>query len=143
MGGHTLRITADTNILVRAAIEDDPEQMRRAQDILRDAELVALTLPALCEFVWVARRGYRRRPGEILVSLRRLISAANAVIDLPAVEAGLAMLDAGGDFADGVIAFAGRQLGGPVFASFDRRAVDLIRASGGEAQLLAAANDAS
>jgi hypothetical protein len=46
------------------------------------------------------------------------------------------MLDAGGDFADGVIAFAGRQMGGAVFASLGRQAVELVKAAGGEAQLL-------
>jgi predicted nucleic-acid-binding protein len=131
-----LRITADTNILVRAAVEDDRAQTQRAQDILHKAEVVALTLPALCEFVWVARSGYRRSPREILTSLRRLVTAANVVIDRPAVEAGLAMLDAGGDFADGVIAFTGRQLGGAVFASFDRKAISLVSAAGGETHLL-------
>jgi predicted nucleic-acid-binding protein len=58
------------------------------------------------------------------------------MFDAPAVEAGLAMLDAGGDFADGVIAFTGRQLGGNVFASFDRQAVELVSATGGETHLL-------
>jgi predicted nucleic-acid-binding protein len=133
-----LKITADTNVLVRAAIDDDPTQTQRAQDLLRDAEIVVLTLPALCEFVWVARRGYRRSPDEIVASLRHLISAENIVMEERAVEAGLAMLDAGGDFADGVIAFAGRQLGGAVFASFDRRAIELVARSGGETQLLGA-----
>jgi hypothetical protein len=36
----------------------------------------------------------------------------NIVLDRPAVEAGLAVLDAGGDFADGVIAYEGTWLGG-------------------------------
>jgi hypothetical protein len=49
-----------------------------------------------------------------------------------ACDAGLAILEAGGDFADGVIAFDGRRLGGAVFVSFDRRAVALIERSGGE-----------
>lgn len=39
------------------------------------------------------------------------------VTDLPAVEAGLTPLRAGGDFADGVIAHQGEALGGTVFAS--------------------------
>lgn len=131
-----MKVTVDTNVLIRAAVDDHPEQTQRAQEMLRDAEVVALTLPALCEFVWVARSGYQRSRREIRESLRNLISAENAVMDLPAVEAGLAVLDAGGDFADGVIAFTGRQLGGSVFASFDRRAVELIAAAGGEASLL-------
>jgi len=47
-----------------------------------------------------------------------------------------ALLEAGGDFADGVIAFEGRRLGGDVFISFDRRAVAMITAGGGKARLL-------
>ena len=44
----------------------------------------------------------------------------------------------GGDFADGIIAFDGRRLGGTVFVSFDRRAVALVERNGGEALLLPA-----
>ena len=49
------------------------------------------------------------------------------------------MLGAGGDFADGVIAFDGRRLGGTVFASFDRGATELIAANGGETRRLSGA----
>jgi hypothetical protein len=52
------------------------------------------------------------------------------------VEAGLVILERGGDFADGVIAFEGRRAGGLVFTSFDRDGVELIDASGGETRLL-------
>lgn len=50
--------------------------------------------------------------------------------DRPAVEAGLTIMAAGGDFADGVIAFDGRRLGGEIFASFDRRATSLVAEQG-------------
>ena len=46
------------------------------------------------------------------------------------------MLDAGGDFADGVIAYEGSWLGAETFVSFDRRAVKLLEAQGKSAQLL-------
>jgi predicted nucleic acid-binding protein len=131
-----VRITADTNILVRAAIGDDPAQARLAREILRESEMVVVTLPVLCEFVWVVSRGYRRRADEIVESLRRLLAAATVSVDWPAVEAGLDLLAAGGDFADGVIAFEGRRLGGTVFASFDSEAVALIAAAGAETRLL-------
>jgi predicted nucleic-acid-binding protein len=134
-----MRATADTNILVRAAVVDDPDQARQAQDLLRDAEVVGLTLSALCEFVWVVARGYRRKAGDIAEAIRTLVGSPNVRVDRLAVEAGLAMLEAGGDFADGVIAFDGRRLGGSVFASFDRKAVELVAAGGGEAYLLASA----
>ncbi len=131
-----MRIAADTNILVRAAVNDDPNQARQALELLNEAETVALTLPALCEFVWVIRRGYRQPAGDVANAIRRLIAPQTAVFDRLAVEAGLAMLEAGGDFADGVIAFEGRRLGGPVFASFDRKAVELVATAGGETHLL-------
>ncbi|MGO3123578.1 MAG: hypothetical protein ACTIKR_06105 [Advenella sp.] len=54
----------------------------------------------------------------------------------PAVEAGLLMLEAGGDFADGVIAYEGNWLGGETFVSFDKLAVKLLMEQGEAAQLL-------
>jgi predicted nucleic-acid-binding protein len=136
MGRTPLRITADTNVLVRAAVADDPQQARLAADVLRDAEIVAVTLPTLCELVWVLARGYKREAREIIEAIRRLVESATVRVDRPAVGAGLAVLEAGGDFADGVIAFEGRRLGGTVFTSFDRAATELIAATGGETHLL-------
>jgi predicted nucleic-acid-binding protein len=46
------------------------------------------------------------------------------------------MLDAGGDFADGVIAFEGLALGADKFLSFDKNAVDLLVGQGMPAELL-------
>ncbi len=53
-----MRVTADTNLLVRVLVQDDPEQARAAMDLLRRAELVALPLPVFCELVWVLKRLY-------------------------------------------------------------------------------------
>jgi predicted nucleic-acid-binding protein len=136
MGRPAVRITADTNVLVRAAVLDDPLQARIAADTLTRAEIVAVPLPVLCEFVWVLLRRYGRSAGEIAASIRDLAESPNIRVDRPAVDAGLAVLEVGGDFADGVIAFDGRRLGGLVFTSFDRKAVELIAATGAEAQLL-------
>jgi predicted nucleic-acid-binding protein len=131
-----VRITADTNILVRAAVIDDPAQAVMAVDLLRNADVIAVTLPALCEFAWVLGRGYQWSAIEIHGFIETLIRSPTVLIDRPAVEAGLTLLAAGGDFADGVIAFDGRRRGGEVFASFDRRAVDLVAAQGGKTRLL-------
>src|SRR5436190_18196735 len=138
MGRPAVRITADTNVLVRAVIGDDPHQARIAAEALVGAEIVAVPLPALCEFVWVLLRRYARNTAEVAASIRALADSTNVRLDRPAVEAGLAVLEAGGDFADGVIAFEGRRLGGSMFASFDRRAVELIAATGAETHLLPA-----
>ena len=47
-----------------------------------------------------------------------------------AVASGMAFAEAGGDFADGVIAFEGQRLGGEVFASFDRTANRIMHEQG-------------
>jgi predicted nucleic-acid-binding protein len=132
-----VRITADTNVLVRAMTDDDARQSRVARNVLARAEMVALTLPTLCELVWVLSRGYKIPAGEIAEGLRRLIDAANVVVNRPAAEAGLAHLEAGGDFADGAIAFEGAGLGADTFVSFDKSAVKLALAQGLNAKLLA------
>ena len=132
-----MRITADTNVLVRAITEDHEHQSRAAQTALKKAELVAIPIPALCELVWVLSQGYRIRSSEIAEAIRRLINGANVVVNRPAAEAGLALLDAGGDFADGVIAYEGKWLGADTFISFDKRAVKLMEEQGESARLLA------
>jgi predicted nucleic-acid-binding protein len=98
--------------------------------------MVALALPALCELVWVLSRGYKTPPGEIAEAIRRLINGANVAVNRPAAEAGLALLDVGGDFADGVIAYEGSWLGAETFISFDKQAVKLIEAQGESVSLL-------
>ena len=131
-----MKITADTNLLVRVIVGDDVRQARSAQVALADAELVALPLPALCEFVWVLSSLYRIPYRDIAMALRRLIDVDNVALDRQAVEAGLRQLEDGGDFADGVIAFEGSRLGADEFVSFDRKAVRLVEAAGRSARLL-------
>ncbi len=131
-----MKITADTNLLVRALVGDDARQSRRAQAALEKAELVALTVPALCELAWVLSQGYKIPAADIIAAVLALVSASNVVCDRPAVEAGLALLEAGGDFADGVIAYEGQWLGADTFLSFDKKAVKLIETRGGSARLL-------
>ncbi len=58
------------------------------------------------------RRVYRFSSAECSNAIRALISSRSVVVDRPAVELGLSLLDAGGDFADGVIAMAGSASGG-------------------------------
>src|SRR5258706_4936906 len=128
-----MKITADTNVLVRAIIGDNARQSKAAQAALKSADVVALAIPALCELVWVLSQGYKIPQREVAEAIRRLMNGANVVVNRPAVEAGLALLDAGGDFADGVIAYEGNWLGADAFVSFDKKAVKLIEARGGAA----------
>ena len=131
-----MNVTVDTNVLVRAVMQDDVNQARVAADLLTEADSIAVPLPCLCEFVWVLLRVYGLQPEDIAIAIHRLLSAANVAVNRPAVEAGLALLEAGGDFADGIIAYEGRWLGGDTFVSFDRQAVALLGAQGYAARLL-------
>lgn len=131
-----MKIAADTNILLRAIVGDDREQRRLAQAALEKADVVALPMPALCEFVWVLRRRYGVTAADAATAVRGLLSADNVITNYPAAAAGLAQLDAGGDFADGVIAYEGAWLGADTFVSFDREAVKLLEQRGVAARLL-------
>ena len=131
-----MKITVDTNILVRAVVHDDKRQADLAARLLRSAELIAVALPCLCEFVWVLRRVYGFPASDVAEALRTLLAAQNLETNRPAVEQGLAMLEAGGDFADGAIAYEGRWLGGETFVSFDRTAVEKLIRIGEPAELV-------
>lgn len=131
-----MKVAVDTNVLIRAVVRDDAAQANVAAKILTDAELIAVATPCLCEFVWVLLRVYDFQPSDATTAIRALLAAANVETNRPAVEAGLSVLDAGGDFADGVIAYEGNWLGGETFVSFDKKAVALLRAQGQPARLL-------
>lgn len=131
-----MRMTADANVLVRAIVADEPKQARVAQSALASAELIAVTPTTLCELVWVLSRGYGIPLADIAAAIRRLIGSANVEVNRAAVEAGLAMLNEGGDFADGVIAFEGAALGATTFASFDKEAVKRLKKLGRSSLLL-------
>ena len=131
-----MKVAVDTNVLVRAVVGDDVAQARVAAKVLTDAKLVAVALPCLCEFVWVLRKVYGLQAGDIAVAIRALLAAANVQVNRPAADAGLSMLEAGGDFADGVIAYEGNWLGGETFVSFDKQAVAMLIAAHHPARLL-------
>lgn len=125
-----MKIVADTNILLRFVLADDPEQYKLALDIMEKSEAVVMTNHALCEMVWVLRSHYGvSRPG-IAATIRGLLETRNVLLDSAAVKAGLATLEAGADFADGVIAYEGRWFGGETFVSFDKKAVDVLTKMG-------------
>jgi predicted nucleic-acid-binding protein len=135
-----VKITPDTNVLVRLAVADDPRQLQLAIAALQEAQAIAVTLPVLCEFAWVLRQAYKRSRGDIANGIRKLIALSGAIVERPAAEAGLLMLEAGGDFADGVIAFEGRRMGGEIFVSFDRVAAERVAAMCGSAICLEASD---
>jgi predicted nucleic-acid-binding protein len=131
-----MKISVDTNVLARAVLNDDPAQSRAARKLLREASLIAVPLPCLCELVWVLLLGAKLPKDDVATAVRSLMNAGNVVVNRPAAELGLAVLEAGGDFADGAIAYEGAWLGGETFVSFDEKAVTVLSEQGEAARVL-------
>lgn len=131
-----MRITPDTNVLVRLITMDDAVQYAAAKDLMERADTVAIGLAALCELAWVLRRLYAATREGVFEAIRLLVDTEKVVTNRLAVEEGLRVLSAGGDFADGVIAYEGAAQGSQIFVSFDKTAVKLIRKNGRSAELL-------
>ena len=125
-----MKIVADTNVLLRVIVADDAKQSRAALAAMEQADLATASLHVLCEWVWVLHRRQEVSRRDIAAAIRHLANTRNIVLHRPAVEAGLSAFDAGGDFADCVIAFEGRGLGGEAFASCDQKVVALLTAQG-------------
>ena len=131
-----MRVTADTNVLIRAVVRDEPEQAAMAIALLRGASAIVVTMACLCEFVWVLEKVYGFDRDAIASAIRVLTAAENVQVESESCEPALGVFEAGGDFADGVIAAEGHSLGAETFVSFDERAVKALSATGIPARLL-------
>ena len=129
-----MKVSLDTNVLVRLVIEDDATQTRAVQQLFATADAIAIGVSCLCEFAWVLRSSYGYATADIAEAMRTLLSARAIRVDWGAVEAGVNVLEEGGDFADGVIAFEGAVLGGRVHMTFDRKAIRALKRIAIEAQ---------
>jgi predicted nucleic-acid-binding protein len=131
-----MKIIADTNVLLRAALGDDPGQSVSAMRAIDGADAVVITQHALCEFVWVLRTTYRMRREDIRSAVITLCGIGNVVLDRAALDSGLKVMEAGADFADGMIAHDGAMAGGEEFVSFDKKALAALEKQGVKAKLL-------
>ena len=131
-----MKISVDTNVLVRIALQDEPNQVAVATDLFRQASLIVISLPCLCEMVWVLKQGFKLSNEDIIFSLEKLLNIQKVKLNRSAVLQGLKLLKMGGDFADGVMEYEGSVLGGEVFCSFDKKAVKLLKEQGKSLKLL-------
>ena len=125
-----MKIAVDSNVVLRFLLADDEKQAASARRVLQSADQVILTLPVLCEVVWTLSRGYKLDTASIAEALAVLLRSGKVVVNRGAVDAGLAMLLAGGDFADGAIAHEGMTLGAQELVTFDRQAATLLKKKG-------------
>ena len=125
-----MKISLDTNVLLRTVLRDDAEQAAAAEALLTQATVLAIPVPVFCEFSWVLKRSYQQTSSQVADTIQAICAIETVVTDLPAVEAGISALRSGGDFADGAIARQGESLGGTVLATFDRRAQSILQQGG-------------
>jgi len=128
-----MNIIADTNLLVRFLLRDDLAQFNAVCRLFKTCTCIYIPTHVLCELVWVLERRYRLASGPIVARLEQLVNSRRVVTCEDEVEAGLHMMRQGGDFADGVNAYAGRKMAASkqvVFATFDKVAVRLLAEQG-------------
>jgi predicted nucleic-acid-binding protein len=131
----------DTNVLLRYATADDPEQTVQAAALIEEAERTGgrlhVNAVVLCEFVWTLRGGaYRFDAPAIAGAIEALLAApVFSIQDRDAVRLALDDYRRGpADFADYLIARLNLKAGCVDTASFDRR----LDGSAGVTQLGAA-----
>lgn len=120
----------DTNIILRAALDDDPVQSPLAQDLLESLTRDApgfVTMVTLAEVFWIIRRreGFDRPTA--LALIRGLVeSEVLEFDDGEGVVLALEAADDGADFAGALIASTMAQFGVTETVTFDRRAAQRL-----------------
>jgi predicted nucleic-acid-binding protein len=90
----------DTNVLVRALVQDDVAQGRRAQACL-SAQLVYIPITVILELEWVLRSRYGYSTRAIADAMEKLAMLENAVVgEQAAVVMAAGKMRQGWDFAD-------------------------------------------
>jgi predicted nucleic-acid-binding protein len=113
----------DSNVLVRLLTGDDPVQVARARTYVEANAPCWVNRVVTCEAVWVLDRVYRLSPARLALALKQLMQTIEFEFeDFEAIEAGIAALEGGGDFADTVIVVTNVAQGCEATGTFDRKA---------------------
>lgn len=126
-------IGLDTNILLRATLNDDPVQSPAAQRLLRslgEGRPGFVNIPVLMEFFWVLRSRYKLPQVRLAAIMRDLVEVENFQFEaLEVVGKALAAYEARvADFPDMIIALRNRELGADLTFTFDEGAAASIPA---------------
>jgi predicted nucleic-acid-binding protein len=120
-------IGLDTNVLVRYIAQDEPGQAAAATRLIEGFTPEApgfISTVTLVETVWVLTAAYKTPKPGIAAVIEGLLRAREIVVETPEIHylALGAYQAAAVDYADAVIAQAGRQAGCDHTVTFDRRA---------------------
>lgn len=121
-------IAIDSNVLIRLITKDDPDQARRARDLLSgEAGIhgIFLTTTTVVETVWALRRSYKFSKTEILTILDEMLTNVAFVWErLDAITIAVEDFRNGSaDFSDYVIAAIADLAGAKPAYTFDKIAV--------------------
>lgn len=118
----------DTNVLVRALVQDEPAQALRARELLAGTSIY-IPVTVILELEWVLRSRYGHAPAAIAQALEMLAALENAVVgEQAAVVAAAQMVRRGWDFADAL--HHALSAGCEDFATFDRALARRARRDG-------------
>jgi len=121
-------LAADTNIVVRLLIQDDPQQTARAEALFRSEE-VWLAKTVLLETEWVLRSTYHYPDERAVTVLRKLVAMPNVQVEDPAAVArALDWASAGLEFADALHVASRAEHAD--FVSFDQTLVKRAKRAG-------------
>jgi predicted nucleic-acid-binding protein len=118
-------IGLDTNILLRAVLDDDPVQSPSARSLLQsfgEGRRGFVNTPVLMEFFWVLRTRYKLPRSLLARAMRGLLEVEYLEFEaLETISKALAIFESGmADFPDAVIAMRNRELGADMTFTFDQ-----------------------
>lgn len=78
-------IGADTNVVLRIILDDDPTQAPAVERIVSSAGAggIFVSLIVIAEVAWVLKRGYRERPDTILDIIEDMLVAREFTVERP------------------------------------------------------------
>lgn len=123
-------IGIDTNVLLRALLQDDPVQAELAADVFRElggGVRAFITQVTLVETYWVLARARKFPKGRCLEVMQRLVETESLEFeDGEAVVRALDLAASGADFADALIQGSMELFGVEETVTFDARAADRL-----------------
>jgi predicted nucleic-acid-binding protein len=127
-----VKIIVDTNILVRLLVRDDETQFQAVVKLISDAQEIVIPTHVICELIWVLSYSYKLKTSAIAEKIKGILNSVKVIINNDEIEAGLLIMEKGGDFADGINAYTGSVMASDscVFVSFDKQAVRLFTEEG-------------
>jgi predicted nucleic-acid-binding protein len=113
---------ADTNVLLRAFVRDDPRQAPLADAFISDGAWVSHVV--LAEVAWVLESAYQREPSQIAQMIEQILGHERLAVEDPAVVSVALERFCGHpkvEFADFLILECARKAGHLPLGTFDKK----------------------